>query len=175
MCMRERMRGCGWDKSKCTFISSVLEGAKGSTWKPRTNQWPPMADQWPTSDDTIVSSISPSPSFSPTLPGPLLPPLLALGDGPADLWEGAPLNLCWVGPRWNMPLTPGRRRRRKEQWGSLQVFPLHFPGSRAEPDPRETRTHILLLRWTQKMTLSCPMWHPRLEVLVEKNQGACSR
>lgn len=67
-CLKKRMRGCKSDKSECSCISSILEGAKGSAWKPRTNQWPPTL----ASGHTAVAP-SPPPS-APTLFPPLLPP-----------------------------------------------------------------------------------------------------
>lgn len=68
VCLKKRMRGCKSDKSECPCISSILEGAKGSAWKPRTNRWPPTL----ASGHTAVAP-SPPPS-APTLFPPLLPP-----------------------------------------------------------------------------------------------------
>lgn len=62
VCLKKRMRGCKSDKSECSCISSILEGAKGSAWKPRTNQWPPTL----ASGHTAVAP-SPPPSAPPPL------------------------------------------------------------------------------------------------------------
>lgn len=93
------MRGCGWDKSKYTFFSSVLEGAKGPT-----NQDHP----WLTSGQPVTTLLwLPSPSSFASapaahLPRPPPPSLLlllphqlgALWDGVANPWEGVFPTLC---------------------------------------------------------------------------------
>lgn len=160
MCLKKRMRGCKSDKNECPFISSILDGAKGSAWKPRTSQWPPTL----TSGHTVVV-LSPRPSSPPLFPS-LFPLLLHQPPGSVgqSSWslpcaELGPAGICC----WS------QKRSSKEQWAFHSDFPRKQNLSQAWSSGGRGRTYFLCSDELRKVTLSCHHHvAPRLEILVQQ-------
>lgn len=138
------------------LTSSLLESAKGSAWKPETKN-----------DHPGCSPVAPLSSTSLLFPPPLFLLPLQPAPTPADPWEG-----CLPHPRQSCTLLecaldPGGGGEEGRSSGvSIQDFPLRSPGSRTESGLGNKNTHVLLLRWTWKRTLSCVTL--RLGILTEK-------
>lgn len=132
MCVK---RACG-DESKTgasTFTGSVLDGARGSAWNPKTK------------NDHL--GCSPGAPLSPSLPSsalfPFPPPMFLPSPWPADPWEGYLFHprQSWAWPECAIDPRRGRRRRREEQWGFHSGFPLSVPRAVELSQAWGTRTH----------------------------------
>lgn len=168
----DRIRASGHLSVLCWREQKALLGSPEPT-----NQLPPMADQWPASADTMCLP-SPTPllySYPPWSPVSPLPrqlpdtvttrPWLALCSW--SLGRCLP-TLHWVGSSWNMHVTQGGGGQ-----GGSSGLPFRFSlflSQKAKLSQTWETTYILLLRWTRKMTLSCPMWHLDWKFLWRKMQ-----
>lgn len=158
------MRGCEWDKSKCTFVSSILESTKGSAWNPElTDDHPPLTRGY-----TIAAPISPL--LLPLLLPFVVPCFLTSPRQPPGIVGQSSSSLGKCSSHW--VLSWAQMECALDPRGGGEVRSDGISPSRSQEGAElglgvDKNTHVPLLRWSGKMTLSCCMWHPDWKFLWE--------